>query len=214
LYEGDLDRAVEDADMTVYVDIERPEDNGPPLFAVQCLRLIDSPSGNEVTSQIKIHLHSLIDLRDFRFTKGMVICGGRAALVKLVKIPHYRRDKGDVKALQAKETKPSANDQKAYLTWINDFKEPPTMNVLFIMPRGMIVSANLDSKDNPAADQRVPLKLNKQLCEFTTGAGANAKDREQEQTSGFWLMRITSEKAGVLQEEAEDAEDDLDAAFG
>jgi len=216
LYDGVLRDAIEDADMTVFVDLTYPETNGAPLFAVQALRMIDSPSGNELTSQLKVHLHSLIDLRDFSLTKGTVICNGGALLVMIPRVPFYRRHTETVDVMHKAEKKKCANTQKAYTTFVNDLNKDESrimMKILFVMPQGTVVSANLDSGLTPTSDQKVKLAMRKQKCDFETGSGAKAVQRTQEQNSGFWLLRIVSERAGVLQEEAQVDEDDLDAAF-
>lgn len=185
-----LQQAMDECWQVVMVDFAYPEDNGPPLFTVEKLLQIKSPSGRETTSQVKVHLNSLVDLRDYKATKGKVVLGGAGFLVTMPKIPFYRRDKKDVETAHSKEMDPCANTQNSWTTFAHKISRKENadrllMKVLFVFPNEMLVSADLDSKEAPTKDQKSKLFMREVPCDFTAGG----KRYQPTQNPGFWLLQ-------------------------
>lgn len=200
----------------VWVDFELPENNGSPTFCAQQLFQIPSPSGFDLTTQVKVHLNNLTDLRDYGITTGKVVCDGRALLVEMPKLPHFRIDEDDVKVAHGTEKTKCVNTQNSWTVFANKMEkdsERLMMKTLFIFPNEMIVSADLNSDEAPTKDQMVKLVLREVPCEFTTGSGAKEKRRKPIYYPGFWLLRMISEEAGELRKKKSAETNDLDDAF-
>lgn len=209
-----LEEAVEQCWQVVFVDFLSPEDNGPPLFTVEKLLQITSPSGKETTTQVKVHLNSLVDLRDYKATKGKVVLGGAGFLVSMPKVPFFRRDKKDVETAHNKEQNPCANTQNSWTTFANKISRKDSvdrlmMKILFVFPNEMRVSADLDSKEAPMKDQKAKLFMREVPCDFI----AAGKRWTPTQNPGFWLLRVISEEAGNLTDSGDESEDSLGDAL-
>lgn len=194
------------------VDFNFPEDNFPPLFMVQKLLQVETPSGEEIITQVKVHLHSLVDLRDYKHTKGKVVCGGRALLVTMPKVPFFRHNEEDVQMAHSKEANKCKITQNAYTSFANAVAKDQDrlmMRRLFVFPNEGIVSANLVSDDEPKADQKVKLTMRKVPTQFKVGD----KVEKPVQNPGFFLLRLISEEAGELRNKAEESDDELQNAF-
>lgn len=210
-----LDDAKDEVNFVIEVDFDTPEANGGPMFFVQATGQIDI--GKEIITEVRFYLNSLVDLRDFDFTKGKVVCQGRAFLITIPAIPFYRRTSKEVKEFfNNHESVRCPNTENNYVTEINDIAKDMDrllVQYLFVMPHGTIISANLNSDFQPTADQKCKLLLRKQKLDFETGKEGKKKKRNQEQNFGFWVTRMIKAKRDMLSDEEADSDSDLEGAF-
>jgi hypothetical protein len=194
------------------VDFNFPEDNFPPLFMIQKLLQIETPSAREIITEVKVHLNSLVDLRDYKYTKAKVVCGGRALLVTMPKVPFFRRNEVDVKMAHSKEAvkcKITQNSHTSFANVVANDQDRLMLRHLFVFPNEGIVSADLESDDPPKGDQKVKLTMRK----VPTKCYVGEEEVQPVQNPGFFLMRLISEEAGVLRDQGEESDDDLQNAF-
>lgn len=81
-----LEEAIEAADEVIDVDFDFPERNNQGLFIAKTDKV---KTNKELISKLRILIPDIIDLRDCRNVKGMIVCGGRAFFVVRPNLPFF-----------------------------------------------------------------------------------------------------------------------------
>jgi hypothetical protein len=212
-----LEEAQEAADEVVEVDFEYPERNGAPTFFLQLTDSVPVDTNGttkELVSQVKVHLNHLVDVADFDTLTAILVAEGRALLVKLPVLPHFRRNPTHIKTANRLEQFPCEPSNNEYLICVNAIIADENRlykQYLFVWPDDMVCSTRMESDSPPVADEKIQIKLRKVLLEYTVGK----KNVKEVFYPGFWLLRVISDTKKVLEEAEVEADvNDLEDLFG
>jgi len=176
---------------------------------------VRDPSGTEMIDQIKVILPHIVDLRDFKIYKAMLVLGGTALFVQKPAVPFFLLH--DNKELFESELSNCTRTMDAHTVHANRIKANVECNhrtVLLVFPDGMTCMAmpgDASKKKNKKGDNKLKLTLRTITKKFQSG-----KNPETTQTyvPGHWLVRIHDENRRLLKaEEEEEDDDDIESAF-
>jgi hypothetical protein len=210
-----LEDVQNDADEVVEVDFDYPERNGAPTFFVQLTDSVpvDTNGTKELVSQVKVHLNHLVDLADFGTLTATLVAEGRALLVKVPVLPHFRRNAHHVKAAYKLEQNPCVATNNEYQICVNAIladEKRLYKKYLFVWPDDMVCSTRMQSDSPPTADEKIQIKLRKLPLVYTVGK----QNVDTVYYPGFWLLRVISDTKKVLEEAEVEVVNELDDLFG
>lgn len=218
MFEGDVEKAKEEADFTIHVNPDRPENNMAPLFWVQEHDNQDTPDKMAVYTKLRILCTHIMDVRNKKHIKGQVICGGRVFWVRMPIMPLFLLL--NFAAMFDKDAEKESDEtiKKNFAVEANKIiqdAERMEVTFCFVMEEGTLVTANLNSNDPPSVDQRAEFRLKDFTVTTHQEAGRNGKLENVGQTflPGWWNLRVLEDKESALTLAESNDSEDLAAAL-
>jgi hypothetical protein len=205
-------------DEVIHVDLEFPEMNGDCFF-IHRVNEVRDPTGTEMIDQIKIYLHHVVDIRDFKVYKAFLVLDGHAILIQKPTVPFFLLN--NIEELFELEASTCTRTHDAHAIHANRIKaddECLVRSILLVLPEGMRCSdayADLIKKKKQKKGQQERIKLSLRYLEVTFRSGKQAEDTVQGYYPAFWLLRILDSTRRMLKadEDDEDDDDDIDSAM-
>lgn len=200
------------------MDVDFPERNGE--FFIHRVNEVRDPTGTEMIDQIKITLHHIIDVRDFKMYKAFLVLDGNAVLIQKPAVPYFLLH--NIKELFQLEKLNCTRTQDAHTVHANRIKaddECMVRSILLVLPDGMrCIDANADliKKKKQKKGQQDRIKKSLRFLELSFQSGKEAGDTVQGYYPIFWLLRILDSNRRILKaddDDEEDDDDDIDAAM-
>ena len=204
-----LEDAIEFADDVVDVDFEYPERNNQGLYICQ-IDKVETPK--ELITKLRVLIPDIVDLRDFKSIKGLIVCGGSAFLIFRPSLPFALLNGiDDFFSIEKNPCTRTQQDMKATMTNIRGDKARQFRSILLVFPND--VSLTSDWTDNiPRVDKKS--KLNLRIVQLKKHKiDDKGKQAVQYFYPAYWEMRmVIGNRRDVFEGEEED-DDDLAAAM-
>ena len=200
-------------DEVIHVDLEFPEMNGDCFF-IHRVNEVRDPTGTEMIDQIKIYLHHVVDIRDFKMHKAFLVLDGNAILVQKPTLPFFLLN--DIEELFGLEETSCTRTHDAHAIHANRIKADDdcmVRSILLVLPEGLRCSdayADLIKKKKQKKGQHERIKLSLRYLESTFPSGKQAEETVQGFYPAFWLLRILGSTRRMIKADEDDEEDDDD----
>lgn len=200
-----LEEAIEMCDHHIMVDPEFPEGNGHGIVCMHIpgsLVVTTSKGDKFVSDVLKITIDSLVDLRDYKHTKGQIVLNGKAFLITKPAVSSYLLM--NHKELFAVEANPCARTEQEHAKWATAVTRDEARRlttILCIFPDGMTVTNDMQSIEPtaPNTDRVIAYSLREVHAETEV----EGQQLPQSFVPGFFFLRVV-EESGLIEAAAEE----------